>query len=337
MKKLSLRLFALLLALLVVLPLSAQATLVDWSSIFSDSGSQSGISLIDTEEDEEEPEEEENVYVEQQPVYTAAPTQVVLPDASADTSRIRDDADLFTSAEEMQIAQRIAQFQKNTGMDFVVMTSDRPHDGISVAQLADDFYDYGGFGLDEENSGVAYHIDMYERTHYISTTGVMIDIMTDGRIDTAINSNTRYLSGGQYAQGVLNMLDMVERYYRAGIPEGQYQYDVLTGQVLTAGHKALTGGEIGLGAIIGIVVGAIFYGSVHGSYKLKGSTYSYDVRNNSMLNMTDTEDTYTHTTTSRVRKPEPPRSSGGGFGGGGGSGVHIGSSGTSHGGGGGRF
>ncbi|MBR4068965.1 MAG: TPM domain-containing protein [Clostridia bacterium] len=339
MKKFSIRLFALLLTLLLTLSLSAQATLVDWSSVFSDSGSQSGISLIDTEEDEEEPGEQESIYVQQQePAVTDAPAPVALPDASADTSRIRDDADLFTAAEEVQIAQRIAQFQKNTGMDFVVMTSNRPHEGISAVQLADDFYDHGGYGLDEENSGVAYHIDMYDRYHYISTTGAMIDYMTDERIDTAINSNSRYLTGEMYAQGALNMIDMAERYYRSGIPEGQYQYDVLTGQVLTARHKALTTGEIGLGAIIGIVVGAIFYGSVHSSYKLKGSTYSYDVQSNSMLNMTDTEDTYTHTTTSRVRKPEPPRSSGGGFsGGGGGSGVHIGSSGTSHGGGGGRF
>ncbi len=339
MKKFSIRLFALLLTLLLTLSLSAQATLVDWSSVFSDSGSQSGISLIDTEEDEEEPGEQESIYVQQQePAVTDAPAPVVLPDASADTSRIRDDADLFTAAEEVQIAQRIAQFQKNTGMDFVVMTSKRSHEGLSAAQLADDFYDYGGYGLDEENSGMAYYIDMYEREHYISTTGAMIDYMTDERIDTAISNNARYLSTQMYAQGALNMIDIAERYYRSGIPEGQYQYDVLTGQVLTARHKALTGGEIGLGAIIGIVVGAIFYGSVHGSYKLKGSTYSYDVRSNSMLNMTDTEDTYTHTTTSRVRKPEPPRSSGGGFsGGGGGSGVHIGSSGTSHGGGGGRF
>ncbi len=341
MKKALIRFSALLLALLMALPVAAQAISLDWSDIFGDEDTtqNSGISLIDTEDDEEEaPEEDEPVYVQQESVTTTAvPAPAVLPDASADTSRIRDDADLFTAEEETQIAQRIAQFQKNTGCDFVVMTANRSHDGISAQQLADDFYDYGGYGLDEENSGIGYLIDMYERYHYISTTGKMIDYMTDERIDSAIDSNTRYLSSAQYAAGVLHMIDTVERYYRSGIPEGQYQYDVLTGQVLTARHKALTGGEILVCAVIGVVVAAIFYGSVHGSYKLKGSTYSYKVAENSTLTMTDTEDTYTHTTTTRVRKPEPPRSSGGGFGGGGGSGVHIGSSGSSHGGGGGRF
>ncbi|MBE5814231.1 MAG: TPM domain-containing protein [Clostridiales bacterium] len=341
MKRSFIRLFALLLALLLAFPMAAQA--LDLSSLFGDDFTQNGgINLIDNEEDEEDEEEEpaadEVVSVQQEtPVVTNVPAPVVLPDASADTSRIRDDADLFTTAEEAQIAQRIAQFQQNTGCDFVVMTANRSHDGISAQQLADEFYDYGGYGLDAENSGIGYLIDMYERYHYITTTGVMIDYMTDERIDSAINSSTSYLSSRRYADGVLYMIDTVERYYRAGIPEGQYQYDVLTGQVLTARHKALTGGEILLCAIIGVVVAAIFYGSVHGSYKLKGSTYSYQVAENSTLNMTDTEDTYTHTTTTRVRKPDPPRSSGGGFSGGGGSGVHVGSSGASHGGGGGRF
>lgn len=331
------RLMALVAALLLfAAPVAAQATAL-FADFLNESSSQSGLSLIDTSDDEE-------AYEEATPVVTAAPapaavpvTPVTLPDASADTSRIRDDADLFSAEQEEKLAARIGQFQHNTGMDFVLMTSKKPHDGISAQQLADDFYDYGGYGLDEENSGVAYYIDMYDRYHYISTTGQMIDYMTDERIDTAINSNTRHLSSGQYAQAALNMIDMVENYYRKGIPEGQYQYDILTGQVLTARHKALTGGELTVSGVIAAIIGLIFNRGVHSTYKLKGNTYSYNVHENSALHMTDTEDTYLRTTTTRVRKPEPPRSSGGGFSGGGGSGVHIGSSGSSHGGGGGRF
>ena len=329
------RLMALAAALLLFAALVAAQASSIWADFLSENAAQPSTSLIDTSDDEED-------YEEVAPVVTAAPaaapvTPVTLPDASADTSRIRDDANLFTSEQEIKIAERIAQFQKNTGMDFVVMTSKKSHEGLSAMQLADDFYDYGGYGLDEENSGVAYYIDMYERYHYISTTGQMIDYMTDERIDSAINNNTRYLSGGQYAQAAMNMIDMVEDCYRRGIPEGQYQYDILTGQVLTARHKALTSGELTFSGVIAAIIGFIFNRSVNSSYKLKGNTYKYNVNENSSLRMTDTEDTYLHTTTTRVRKPEPPRSSGGGFSGGGGSGVHIGSSGSSHGGGGGHF
>ena len=225
------RLMALVAALLMfAAPVAAQASSV-WADFLGGDVPSIGTSLIDTSEDEEDVKEEPVAVATAAPAAPAVP--VTLPDASADTSRIRDDADLFTPAEETELAQRIASFQKATGMDFVLMTSKKSHDGISAQQLADDFYDYGGYGLDEENSGIAYYIDMYERYHYISTTGAMIDYMTDERINTAIDSNYRYLSSGMYAQAVVNMIDMAEDYYYAGIPEGQYQYDVETGQIIT--------------------------------------------------------------------------------------------------------
>ncbi len=324
------RFAALLLAMLLVLavPVASQAvSLLDLSDIYT-SNQPSG-SLIDTEED--------TPTATPKPSATTAPATVESTAASVGDKHMRDDADLLTAAEEASILERIATFQKNTGMDFVVMTANKPHDGYSAQAIADDYYDYNNFGLDDEKSGVAYFIDMAERYHYLSTTGHMIDVMTDERIDTVISSNTRYLSSKQYYAAVINMIDMVESYHRKGIPEGQYQYDVLTGQVLTARHKALTGNELLVCALIALVVAFFFYKGVHHTYELKGNTYSYDVNSNSHLNMTATEDTYTHTTTTRVRKPDPPRSSGGFSGGGGGSGVHFGSSGSSHGGGGGRF
>ncbi len=336
------RLFALVLALLLfVAPLSAQAASL-WADLLSDynneQSSQGGVSLIDTSDDDEFEE----------PAATAVPTATAVPvsatavpvvqsDLSSTAPHIRDLADLFTPAQEEMIEERIAKFQASTGMDFVVMTSDKPHPGMTAQHLADDYYDYGNFGLDAENSGIAYYIDMDERYHYLSTTGQMINYMTDARIDTAIDRNTSYLSSGQYANAVLNMMDLVEGYYRKGIPEGQYQYDSATGQMLTSPHKALTGGELGVSGIIALIIGIIFNRGVHSSYTLKGSTYKYSVKQNTTLNMTNTEDTFLRTTTTRVRKPDPVRTSGGGFGGGGGSGVHIGSSGSSHGGGGGRF
>lgn len=330
MKNLMNRFAALLLAMLLVLsvPVVSQAvSLLDLSDLYNNG--QSSDSLIDTEED--------TPTATPVPASTAAPAAEENTAASISDKHIRDDANLLTAEEESSILERISTFQKNTGMDFAVMTANKPHEGYSAQAIADDYYDYNQFGLDDENSGVAYFIDMAERYHYLSTTGHMIDVMTDSRIDSVISNNTRYLSGKQYYAAVINMIDMVESYYRKGIPEGQYQYDVLTGQVLTARHKALTSNELLVSGVIALIVAFIFYKGVHHTYELKGNTYSYDVNSNSQLNMTDTEDTYTHTTTTRVRKPDPPRSSGGGFSGGGGSGVHIGSSGSSHGGGGGRF
>lgn len=255
--------------------------------------------------------------------------------ALASEDRVFDRAGLFTASEIQELEQEIQSFQEATGMDFVILTSSESHDG-SAQQVADEYYDQGGFGLDEEKSGILYYIDMDDRYHYLSTTGAMIDYMTDARIENAIDEVTRYLSAGAYAQGASQMISIVRQYVRAGIPEGQYRYDVVTGQRLTARHKALTKNEIILALVIGFVVCLIYVACVRSRYSLKGSTYHYSYQDNGAMKLTDQEDTYLRTTTTRVRKPDPPENTGS-HGGGGGSGVHTSSSGTSHGGGGGHF
>ena len=255
--------------------------------------------------------------------------------ALADGDRVFDRAELFTASEVQELEQEIQAFQKETGMDFVILTSSESHDG-SAQQVADEYYDQGGFALDEENSGILYYIDMDDRYHYLSTTGAMIDYMTDARIENAIDEVTRYLSAGAYAQGASQMISIVRQYIRDGIPEGQYRYDVVTGQRLTARHKALTKNEIILALVIGFAVCLIYVACVRSRYSLKGSTYHYSYQDNVAMKLTDQEDTYLRTTTTRVRKPDPPENTDS-HGGGGGSGVHTSSSGTSHGGGGGHF
>ena len=255
--------------------------------------------------------------------------------ALADGDRVFDRAELFTASEVQELEQEIQAFQEETGMDFVIVTSNESHKG-SAQQIADAFYEQGGFGLDEEKSGILYYIDMDDRYHYLSTTGAMIDYMTDARIENAIDEVTRYLSAGAYAQGASQMISIVRQYIRDGIPEGQYRYDVVTGQRLTARHKALTKNEILLALVIGLAVCLLYVACVRSRYSLKGSTYHYSYQDNGSMKLTDQEDTYLRTTTTRVRKPDPPESTGS-HGGGGGRGVHTSSSGTSHGGGGGHF
>lgn len=256
------------------------------------------------------------------------------PGAMAAAPSVVDLADLFTPDEEAGLADLISDFQNKTGMDFAVITSYQPHEE-SLQDIADAFYDEGGYGLDDENSGILYLIDMYERTPYLCTTGAMIDYMTDERIEAAHDANYGDLVSGDYASAAVKMIETVYTYFQRGIPEGQYQYDAITGQRLTARHKALTLGEIGVSAIVALVVLLIFVKSVHGSYTLKGSTYHYDYRTNSDVEVTASADDFLRTTTTRTRKAEPP-SDGSGGSHSGGSRVHTSGGGVRHGGGAGR-
>jgi uncharacterized protein len=256
--------------------------------------------------------------------------------AAQTDARVFDRANLFTPAQEDALASAIAAFQTDTGMDFVVLTTNEAHGDASQQDIADGFYDKGGFGLDAENSGICYYIDMYGRQEYISTTGAMIDYLTDERIEGALDKSNPHLRAGRYADAAQAMLAAVQAYVKAGIPEGQYRYDVVTGQMLTARHKVLTSTEMLVGGGFCLLIGIIFIAGVTGRYKLKGTTYRYDYAANATMNLTEQDDQYINTTVTRTRKAPPPDGgSRGGFGGGsGGSGVHIGSSGTSHGGGG---
>lgn len=254
--------------------------------------------------------------------------------AATSSQRVFDQGNLFTSKEEDQISAAIAAFQKATGMDFVVVTSNEAHGNASQQSIADAFYDKGGFGLDADHSGVLYYIDMYERQNYISTTGAMIDYLPDARISDALDIVSPKLTSGQYANAVLSLISTVQGFVKSGIPEGQYRYDVVTGQMLTARHKVLTGTEMLVGGVICLAVGLIFVGVVKSRYKLKGSTYHYDYATNAEVDMKESRDDYLRTTVTRTRKAPPPSSNGGFGGGGGGSGVHVGGGGVSHGGGG---
>ena len=169
--------------------------------------------------------------------------------------RVYDEGNLFSSLEEASLEEEIARFRDETGMDFAVLTNMLPRGNVSAESVADDFYDEHGFGLDEEHSGALYYIDMSDRYHHLSTTGRMIDIMTDERIQSAIDACRSSLSEGNYGSAALKMLEEVRRYHKAGIPEGQYRYDVLTGQRQTAWHKMLTSDELMPSLAAGFVVG----------------------------------------------------------------------------------
>lgn len=249
-------------------------------------------------------------------------------------AQIVDEADLFTASEEARLNSLIAAFQEETHMDFVILTTD-VNLGSNQQKTADDLYDQGGYGLGEDRSGILYYIDMYERVPYLCTTGAMIDYMTDERIEAAHEASYEALRSGDYALAAETMIHTVQRYVKKGIPEGQYRYDVLTGQRLTGRHKVLTAAELGVCALIGLIVAVVFVKAVESRYKLKGNTYEYAFRDNASVRGMSEQDRFLRTTTSRTRKADPP-SGGGGGGSSGGSGVHTSSSGTTHGGGAGR-
>jgi uncharacterized protein len=132
--------------------------------------------------------------------------------------KVYDQADLFTDYEEEQLEGYLADLIGKMNMDFVVVTVDNKA-GKSQAAYADDFYDNGSFGMGDDRAGLLFMIDMEDRDCYISTSGGMIDYLTDSRIQAILQEDDELwerLGSGLYADGVLRVMDDVEQYYEEG-------------------------------------------------------------------------------------------------------------------------
>ena len=259
--------------------------------------------------------------------------------------RVFDHAGLLTDAEIAMLEAEIASARTSMKMDLVVLTSEEAKYTSSDTQaekigmaFADDFYDQNGFGVGEDFSGLIYFIDMSNRMPIITTCGKMINYITDTRLEKILDDTWNHLSEGDFSGSVLSVVQNTVSFVKAGIPEGQFQYDTETGQITTPAYKVLTALEIVIAAGVAAVAGIILYASVHGTYQLKGSTYQYAVRQNSNVVITGSQDEFLRTTVTRMPNPRPPTTLGGGtsFGGGRASGTHMSGGGRVHGGGGGR-
>lgn len=260
----------------------------------------------------------------------------------AETQQVIDNAHLFSESDEIRMIEIITRIEKKHQIDIVVLTTNAvPTDYSSemwtIRNYADDYYDNHGYGMGEDRSGVLILLDMNNRVLYLSTGGVMIDYLTDSRIENILDYAYDYLSYSRYDEAIVAALNRVEHYMNRGREEGTFRYDEVTGQRIGGIYNALTPAEIGVAAMIGGGVALVIFLCVTGSYSLRGSTYSYDTGANTSVVLTQDEEMYLRQFSHRTPRntgSHGPRSGGGRSGG---SGVHRSSGGFSHGGGGRRF
>ena len=228
----------------------------------------------------------------------------------ASVNPVVDDAKLLSQDEINELKVNIENFRENYNMDVVIVTSNDLQ-GKTPRDYADDYYDYNGYGLGDNKSGLLLLIDMDDRKIWISTSGDAIEYFTDNRIDSIVNDISKYLSNEEYFDACIDN----------GVPEGQYTYSeeehTLKVLLIALGVSAVVAG---LTCII-----------VVNSYKNSKSVSSINYVDNNSIVFTKRRDTFVNTFTTKT-KIEKNNS-----GGGNGSSTHRSSSGNTHGGGGGSF
>ena len=263
--------------------------------------------------------------------------------------RVFDQAGLFSETEIIQLEEKIAQCRKSTKMDVVIVSAYADGER-SAEEYADDYYDYGGFGVGKKASGVLllYYMDGPGQPGgecYISTAGTMINMLTDERIESIVDDVYGDLGNRDFAGATEHFLEDVKAYVKEGVESGQYTYDRDTGEIVR--YHSIRLYEVAIAMVIaGILAGSVCldikkrYAMKQSSREISNSLQAYradcafcfSVAGDKMVNK-------------YVRSVPIPRNTSSGSGGRGHSGsssagrstIHTSSSGSSHGGGGRRF
>lgn len=281
---------------------------------------------------------------------------LVLPmGALAAPPKIVDDADLLTYDEEAKLEQKAQQIVNEYHMDVVIVTVD-DLDGKTSEAYADDYFDYNGYGIGPNYSGVLLLISMAERDWAISTCGDAIYALTDYGIQSLFESFASDLSAGYYYDAFDTFLDELPDYFDAlangdpvdGTPgdyDGPGSYIPGTSEdvvyypdrpIHISASEILFKILIALliGAVVGGIVVLIMRGTMKTAKKQSGAD-NYLLQNS--FDLRSRQDFFLYSQTSRVARSQNNGGGAGGSRGGGGSSVHHSSSGRSHGGGHGKF
>lgn len=186
-------------------------------------------------------------------------------DASQE-NRVYDEAGLFSQEETEGFETQIQAMRKEMNMDVVLITTDQAG-GKTAEEYAEDFYISGSFGVGKDYNGVLFLMDMDNRELYILPVGTMNRFLTDKRWNSILDDAYDQISSQKYGACAQSFLDGVTKYYRAGIPGGQYNYDKETGKISV--YRSIRWYEAALAALVGLMAAGIACGGVTSRYSMK--------------------------------------------------------------------
>lgn len=232
--------------------------------------------------------------------------------AMANTSRVTDNANLFTAVEEQGLQQRIDGIVQQYGIDVAIVTVNSI--GFRSPELyAADFFDKAGYGVGYGKDGILFLISMGDRDYATVTHGKAVYVFTDYGLDQMHAHMQPLLSDGEYYDAMERYLTDAEKYmqnYRQTGTAYDYRNPV---QLETPGERLQNAAPFillaGLG--IGLIVSFSLKSQLK-SVRRKQNASSYVV--NGSFRLTRCQDIYLYTTTTR-RKIETNNGGGGGRGG----------------------
>jgi len=135
---------------------------------------------------------------------------IVFSSAVAEPWRVFDNAGIFSESEIEELENEISAFQRETNVDFVVLTTDDYLGSGNQQVIANAFFDSGNFGFGRLASGLIYYIDMNQCWHCVSTLGEMKTVFED-YVSPSLDACADFMMSKDYKGSVLEMIDWAKK------------------------------------------------------------------------------------------------------------------------------
>ena len=244
--------------------------------------------------------------------------------ASAENAdKVVDNANLLTDSQERELEDKLTALADEYHCDAVIVTTNSL-DGKTPEAYEYDYFDYNGYGVGDDKSGVLFLLSMEDRDWYISTTGEGIDIFTDYGIGVIGDETVPDLSDGNYYEAFSTFAELSEDFMeqaRDGEP-----YDINNRYKTTWDRIRIVLISMGIGVVAALIVTFALKSQLK---SVKPNNRAKDYVRPGSMKVTASRDVFLYKNVDRTPKQTSSSS--------GGSRTHSGSSGTRHGGGGGKF
>ena len=241
----------------------------------------------------------------------------------AQEQRLVDDAGLLSEEEQSELSAKLDEISERQAFDVIIVT-ENSLDGKTATEYADDYFDYKGYGMGEDKSGILFLVTMSERKFWMSTHGDAIDTFTDSGLEYIQDQIKSDLSDGNYYDAFDSFASLCEEFIIQAEDGEPYDTGNMPQEPMSPVWILIS---LGIGLALGLIITGIMRSQVK-TVRMKPDAADYMKKNS--LNLTRCGDMFLYNQVSRTAKPKEDSS-------GGGSSTHTSSSGETHGGSGGSF
>lgn len=129
--------------------------------------------------------------------------------AAAQTDRVYDFANLFSSAQKEELQQQILTLTTSSQLDYAIFTTSELS-GNSTEEYANSLYTKYEIGIGVEKSGVLFLIDTASHHLYLLTSGAAADQITQENLEKALDQISQSAQAQGYFQSASTFLDIFE-------------------------------------------------------------------------------------------------------------------------------